>query len=59
MCLLKYGEGGSEFLTQYGGESILAIQGAHDVLLPMLDVRVDVTDDVVGRLSWGRLLALH
>ncbi len=47
-------KGGSEFLTQYAGESTLAIQGAHDVLLPMLDVRIDVTDDVVGRVSWGK-----
>ena len=47
-------KGGSEFLTQYAGESTLQIEGAHDLVLPMLDVRVDIRDDLVGRMSWGK-----
>lgn len=47
--------GENEFLTQYTDEEeILSIDGSHDVLLPMLDIRVDITDELVGRLSWGK-----
>ena len=28
--------------------------GKYDVLLPMFDVKVDVTDDIVARFSWGK-----
>lgn len=47
-------KGGSEFLTQYADVSFFTRDGAHDVLLPMLDLRVDLTDELVGRLSWGK-----
>ena len=47
-------KGGSEFLTQYAGESFLALEGEHDVLLPMLDLRVEITDELIGRISWGK-----
>ena len=52
-------KGGSEFLTQYatGDNSILTVTGEHDVLLPMLDLRLDITDDLVGRISWGKTIA--
>jgi iron complex outermembrane receptor protein len=45
----------SEWITNF--ESDLQIQdftGEYDVLLPMFDVKVDVTDDVVARFSWGK-----
>jgi iron complex outermembrane receptor protein len=47
-------KGGSEFLTQYAGESIRVVEGGHDLLLPMLDIRVDITDELIGRVSWGK-----
>jgi TonB-dependent receptor len=28
--------------------------GEYDILLPMFDVKVDVTDDIVARFSWGK-----
>jgi iron complex outermembrane receptor protein len=45
----------SEWITQF--EDQLQVQdftGEYDVLLPMFDVKVDVTDDVVARFSWGK-----
>ncbi|WP_420934205.1 TonB-dependent receptor [Alteromonas sp. A081] len=45
----------SEWITNF--ESELQIQdftGEYDVLLPMFDVKVDVTDDIVARFSWGK-----
>ncbi len=45
----------SEWITQF--EADLQLQdftGKYDILLPMLDVKVDVTDDVVARFSWGK-----
>ncbi|MCH2056948.1 MAG: TonB-dependent receptor [Thalassotalea sp.] len=52
-------KGGSEWLTQYlsGENNSLEQTGKHDVLLPMIDVRVDLTDDLVGRISWGKTIA--
>jgi iron complex outermembrane receptor protein len=49
-------KGGSEFLMQYAddAETTFEIEGGHDLVLPMIDVRVDITDDIVGRLSWGK-----
>ncbi|WP_371374069.1 TonB-dependent receptor [Thalassotalea aquiviva] len=29
-------------------------EGEHDVFLPNLDIAVDITDDLVGRFSWGK-----
>jgi len=50
-------KGGSEWLTQYDGESFYNDGGENDVLLPMLDIKVDITDDLVGRASWGKTIA--
>lgn len=47
-------KGGSEWLTQYAGDSFLQLTGSHNVFLPMFDLRVDFTDEVVGRMSWGK-----
>ncbi len=51
--------GGSEWHTQYldGNNNFLQVTGEHDVLLPMFDVKVDITDDLVGRFSWGKTIA--
>ena len=48
--------GGSEWLTQYqpGENNFLEQQGEHDFVLPMFDLKVDVTDDLVARFSWGK-----
>ncbi|GHF77986.1 TonB-dependent receptor [Thalassotalea marina] len=49
-------KGGSEFLTQYldGENSFFSETGEHDLFLPMIDLKVDITDDLVGRVSWGK-----
>jgi iron complex outermembrane recepter protein len=51
--------GGSEWLTQYlpGDNNRLELTGSHDVFLPMFDVKVDITDELVGRFSWGKTIA--
>lgn len=50
--------GGSEWLTQYlaGETNFLEQQGEHDFVLPMFDLKIDVTDDFVTRLSWGKTI---
>ncbi|MBQ4836570.1 TonB-dependent receptor [Pseudoalteromonas luteoviolacea] len=50
--------GGSEWHTQYLPEdnSQYTSEGQHDVLLPMIDVKVDFTDELVGRVSWGKTI---
>jgi len=52
-------KGGSEWHTQYlpGENNFLELTGKHDVLLPMIDIKVDITDDLVGRASWGKTIA--
>ncbi|TPH12135.1 TonB-dependent receptor [Litorilituus lipolyticus] len=52
-------KGGSEWHTQYlpGENNFLTMEGEHDVFLPMLDLRVDLTDDIVGRVSWGKTIS--
>ena len=52
-------QGGSEWHTQYlpGDNNLLELTGEHDVFLPMIDVKVDITDDLVGRVSWGKTIA--
>ncbi|GHE76808.1 TonB-dependent receptor [Thalassotalea profundi] len=52
-------KGGSEWHTQYidGEDTFLTLTGKHDVFLPMLDIKVDITDELVGRFSWGKTIA--
>ncbi len=52
-------KGGSEWHTQYlpGENNFLTMEGEHDVFLPMIDLRVDLTDDLVGRVSWGKTIS--
>ncbi|WP_215395944.1 TonB-dependent receptor [Rheinheimera oceanensis] len=49
----------SEWIMQYeqGQDTFLGQTGKHDVLLPMFDFRVDVTDDIVARFSWGKTIS--
>jgi TonB-dependent receptor len=51
-------KGGSEFLTQYesGANTFYTEEGEYDIVLPMLDIRVDLTDDVVARASWSKTI---
>ena len=45
----------SEWITEYQSELILQdFTGEYDILLPMFDIKVDVTEDVVARFSWGK-----
>jgi len=52
-------KGGSEWHTQYlpGENNFLTMEGEHDVFLPMIDVRVDLTDELVSRVSWGKTIS--
>ena len=52
-------KGGSEWHTQYqpGDNTILSLEGEHDVFLPMIDAKIDLTDDLVARASWGKTIA--
>lgn len=48
----------SEWITQYlpGADTFLEQTGKNDVLLPMLDLKVELTDDIVSRFSWGKTI---
>lgn len=37
-----------------GGEQPVSFDGEHDVVLPSLDIKMDVTDDIVARVSMGK-----
>jgi TonB-dependent receptor len=52
-------KGGSEWHTQYldGEDTFLTLTGDHNVFLPMFDLKVDLTDELVGRFSWGKTIA--
>ncbi len=54
-----YWAGGSEWITQFasGGEFVeVDFEGDYDMLLPMLDIKVDLSDDLVARASWGQTI---
>jgi iron complex outermembrane receptor protein len=54
-----YWAGGSEWITQFasGGELVeVDFEGKYDLLLPMLDIKVDLSDDLVARASWGQTI---
>ncbi|MFC4654421.1 TonB-dependent receptor [Rheinheimera marina] len=53
-------ESPSEWITQYeqgGTDNFLEQQGKHDVLLPMFDLKADLTDELVARFSWGKTIS--
>lgn len=50
----------SEWIMQYeagGTANYLTQEGSHDVFLPALDIRVDLTDDLLARVSWGKTMS--
>ncbi|MDC8831319.1 TonB-dependent receptor [Alteromonas gilva] len=50
----------SEWIMQYeegGTDNYLTQEGEHDVFLPAIDIRVDITDDLLARVSWGKTMA--
>lgn len=50
----------SEWIMQYEPQteaSFLTLTGSHNVFLPNLDLRVDLMEDVVGRVSVGKSIA--
>jgi TonB-dependent receptor len=49
----------SEWHTQYepGENNFYMEEGDYDVLLPMIDIKVDLTDEVVARASWGKTIS--
>jgi TonB-dependent receptor len=54
-----YWAGGSEWITQFasGGELVeIDYEGEYDLLLPMLDIKVDISDDLVARVSYGQTI---
>ena len=56
---LVYWAGGSEWITQFasGGELVeVDYEGNYDLFLPMLDIKVDLSDDLVARASWGQTI---
>lgn len=53
-------ESPSEWIMQYeagGTDNFLEQTGGYDIWLPMMDLRVDITDDLVTRLSWGKTMS--
>lgn len=54
-----YWAGGSEWITEFasGGELVeVDFEGEYDLLLPMLDIKVDLSDALVARASWGQTI---
>ncbi len=54
-----YWAGGSEWFTQFasGGELVeVEFEGDYELFLPMLDIKVDLSDDVVARASFGQTI---
>ncbi|SEL44606.1 TonB-dependent receptor [Colwellia chukchiensis] len=54
-----YWAGGSEWMTEFasGGELVTVdYEGKYDLLLPMLDIKVDLSDELVARASWGQTI---
>lgn len=52
-------ESPSEWITHYqqgGTDNFLEQQGQHDLLLPMFDLKADLSDDLVARFSWGKTI---
>ncbi len=48
----------TEWLTQYSAEAdFFKDKGDNDIFLPALDIKVDLSDDLVARASWGKTMA--
>ena len=47
----------SEWITVYRDQTVSSSNSAsYDVILPMVDFKFDLTDDLVARLSWGKTI---
>ena len=49
--------GGNEFSAIQGGGDFTELQGEYDYTLPNLDLRWDLTEDLVGRMSFSKTLS--
>ena len=50
----------SEWIMQYetgGTDNFYQEEGNYDIWLPNIDVKVEITDELVGRVSWGKTMA--
>ena len=52
-------QGGSEWHTQFATNenNFLEQYGSHDVFIPMLDLKAELSDDIIARASWGKSIA--
>ena len=52
-------QGGSEWHTQFAQSEINFLEqyGSHDVFIPMVDLKADLSDDIIARASWGKSIA--
>ena len=49
---------GSEWITRYQGDAqLVSNSGGYDIVLPMVDLKLELTDDFVTRLSLGKSMA--
>ena len=44
----------SEWITSFSGIQEVSNEGDYDLILPMVDIRLDITDDLVSRVSLGK-----
>ncbi|WP_428615491.1 TonB-dependent receptor [Pseudoalteromonas sp.] len=50
----------SEWIMQYetgGTDNFYQEEGNYDIWLPNIDVKVEITEELVGRVSWGKTMA--
>jgi len=49
----------NEWLTQYtsGANNFYTENGDYSVILPMIDIKVDLTEEIVARASWGKTIS--
>jgi len=46
----------SEWITEFAGLNEVSFEGDYDLLLPMVDIKLDITDDLVSRVSFGKTI---
>ena len=47
----------NEFSLQQDGQEFTTLKGDYDVLLPNLDFGIDLTEDIVGRISYSKTIS--
>ena len=50
------GVGGNEFSAVQGDGDFTQLEGSYDNILPNIDFRLGVTDDIVARLSFSKTM---